>query len=164
MRKYRIPALCIPALLCMLMIFLFSAQTAEVSSGTSGGLIEYALEKLSPSFDHLSPSEKKLCIDALQFIVRKGAHFSVYALLGFLCSLPCSQLFSTTFRSAAAACAVSILYAVTDELHQYFVPGRSCEVRDVLIDAAGACTGVLLFFLFRCISATMKRKKRKRQR
>jgi VanZ family protein len=39
------------------------------------------------------------------------------------------------------------LYAASDEFHQLFVPGRSGEVKDVLIDSAGAVTGALLFYL-----------------
>ncbi|MBQ1935757.1 MAG: VanZ family protein, partial [Clostridia bacterium] len=37
-------------------------------------------------------------------------------------------------------------YAVTDEIHQHFVEGRSCELRDVLIDAAGALLFLLLWW------------------
>ena len=37
-----------------------------------------------------------------------------------------------------------ILYAISDEIHQYFVPGRSAEIRDVLIDVLGANIGILL--------------------
>jgi VanZ family protein len=38
------------------------------------------------------------------------------------------------------------LYAVTDEIHQTFVSGRSAEVRDVLIDTIGASIGVVLYW------------------
>ena len=40
--------------------------------------------------------------------------------------------------------AVAALYAVTDEFHQSFVPGRYPDVRDVLVDTAGALVAVLL--------------------
>ena len=39
---------------------------------------------------------------------------------------------------------IGVLYAVTDEVHQYFVPGRSCELRDALIDACGVAAGVAI--------------------
>ncbi len=39
---------------------------------------------------------------------------------------------------------LTVLYAITDEIHQTFVPGRSGRVTDVLIDAAGAAVGVLV--------------------
>ena len=40
-----------------------------------------------------------------------------------------------------------ICYAITDEFHQYFVDGRSCEIRDVCIDAAGIITGIIIMIL-----------------
>ena len=40
---------------------------------------------------------------------------------------------------------IAVLYSVTDEIHQMFVPGRACMFTDILIDSAGALTGVLLF-------------------
>ena len=53
---------------------------------------------------------------------------------------------STLFPKAAGiSLLISMLYACTDEFHQHFVPGRSCEVRDVLIDTAGALIGILVF-------------------
>jgi len=45
--------------------------------------------------------------------------------------------------------AAGVLYAVTDEIHQSFVPGRSCELRDVLIDSVGVLTGVTILWLLR---------------
>lgn len=39
---------------------------------------------------------------------------------------------------------IAVCYAATDETHQLFVPGRSGQVRDVLIDSVGAAIGVLL--------------------
>ena len=41
----------------------------------------------------------------------------------------------------------SFLYACTDELHQIFVPGRSAQFRDVLIDTLGASFGTLITYL-----------------
>ena len=39
------------------------------------------------------------------------------------------------------------LYAVSDEIHQLFVSGRSCQLTDVLLDSAGAFVGHLLYQL-----------------
>lgn len=78
----------------------------------------------------------------VSFVVRKGAHFLEYLVLGI-------SLFWTVrdLRKRASfgiPWAVGALYAVTDEVHQYFVPGRSCELRDVLIDACGVAAGVAI--------------------
>ena len=42
---------------------------------------------------------------------------------------------------------IGALYAVTDEIHQMFSEGRSCEFRDICIDAGGVLFGVLIIHL-----------------
>ncbi len=51
---------------------------------------------------------------------------------------------SFRFPAAAAALVLCLLYAASDEFHQLFVPGRSCQFRDVCIDTLGAAAGILL--------------------
>ncbi len=41
----------------------------------------------------------------------------------------------------------AVLYSVSDEIHQYFVPGRACRIFDVGVDSLGALTGILAFVL-----------------
>jgi VanZ family protein len=48
-----------------------------------------------------------------------------------------------TARVAAFAVAIAVLYGVTDELHQSFVPGRVADAWDLLKDAGGAVAGAL---------------------
>ena len=66
--------------------------------------------------------------------LRKIAHAAEYAVLGAL-------LLRAVGRELPAA-ALGIAYAVTDEVHQAFVPGRHGAVMDVLIDAVGVLLGV----------------------
>jgi VanZ family protein len=47
-------------------------------------------------------------------------------------------------HAALLAWALAVLYAISDEWHQFYVPGRYSDVRDVLVDAAGALTALLL--------------------
>ena len=48
-----------------------------------------------------------------------------------------------TWGAAATTLAITIGYAMTDELHQMFVPGRSAETADLLADAIGASVGLI---------------------
>ena len=41
---------------------------------------------------------------------------------------------------------LSILYAILDELHQYFVPGRYCSIGDIVINSAGIIFAFLIYF------------------
>ena len=45
---------------------------------------------------------------------------------------------------AALAIVVGVVYAVFDEVHQYFVPGRAGQLRDMIIDICGVSAGVLI--------------------
>jgi VanZ family protein len=53
-----------------------------------------------------------------------------------------------SWRAAVVAVAIAIGYAVTDELHQMFVPGRSAELNDLLADAMGVVAGASLVWLW----------------
>lgn len=115
----------------MAVIFLFSAQNGEESSGMSAKL----LSLLSRVF-RFSPSPDAEAM--LSFLVRKAAHmteFGVLALLwlGTLCAA--SGKAKWTYP---AAFVLSSVYAATDEFHQLFVSGRAGRVTDWLIDSSGA--------------------------
>ena len=121
--------------LIMLFIFCQSALPAELSQQESGVVVRFLAG--------VTGLEEGL----VSFIVRKGAHFLEYLVLGI-------SLFWTVrdLRKRASfwiPWAVGALYAVTDEVPQYFVPGRSCELRDVLIDACGVAAGVAIVWVWR---------------
>jgi VanZ family protein len=70
----------------------------------------------------------------------KHAHLIVYGVLGALLvwGLTDRSLARTTWRTAAAAVVLAILYGASDEWHQSFVPGREVSALDLAADAAGA--------------------------
>jgi VanZ family protein len=71
----------------------------------------------------------------------KYAHFFVYGLLGTLLV----RALQGRRGAAWAALALASLYGVSDEFHQHFVPGRSCEVGDWIADTSGAALAILLY-------------------
>lgn len=73
----------------------------------------------------------------LDFVFKKGAHMVGYAMLGIFC------YWGT--RHWASALIITILYAVTDEVHQAYVPTRNGQISDVLIDSTGAFIGCVLY-------------------
>jgi VanZ family protein len=75
----------------------------------------------------------------LNFLLKKSAHFLVYAVLAFLLwrALPRKHW------SYATAWALTALYAISDEYHQSFVALRTPTARDVIIDSIGAATALL---------------------
>ena len=157
-RKALFLATSIPAILCMIAIFIFSSHTASESSDVSGGLIANIAEWLIPGFDRMTQSAQEQWIEDWQFAVRKTAHFTIYAVLGLLLSLPLSFVLKKQYVFPVALLTAAV-YAVSDEIHQYFVPGRSCEVRDMLIDGCGAALGCAVFLLIRKIAQRNKSEK-----
>lgn len=144
------------SLLIMVFIFSMSAQDAETSSNTSGGLIESVIRFFDKGFTELSQIEQEEYVGKFQFIVRKLAHFSVYLALGFTLSAGMQTFVKLrVFVRTLFAFIIGVLYAILDEIHQIFVPGRSCELRDMLIDSTGILIGSLfimaLFLLIKRI-------------
>ena len=125
----------------MLMIYNFSAENAEKSTATSEGVIVQILDIFMEKEEITPP-----VIIKYQFPIRKVAHFGIYMLLGF-CML---SAFEKTFKikiwlNIVFSMISSVLYAISDEIHQNFSAGRGPSPKDVLIDSAGALCGILIF-------------------
>ena len=120
-----------PAAAVMLFIFIHSAMPADLSSVESGWIVN--LVRMLLPFD--------LSMDLLTFLIRKAAHFTEYLLLGL------SLEWGMGFRKRTFL--IGTGYAVMDEIHQAFVPGRSCEIRDMCIDAVGVLIGMVLIIAIR---------------
>ncbi|MBP3379372.1 MAG: VanZ family protein [Ruminococcus sp.] len=127
----------------MTAIFLFSCENSGDSSETSGTIVEIVIDLRYDNFNELSPAEQQNIYDDISHIIRKTAHFTAFAALGFCVSmfLGRCKFFSAKKLGALVFC---FLYACSDELHQYFVPGRACMFTDVLIDTSGSLTGMFI--------------------
>jgi VanZ family protein len=73
----------------------------------------------------------------------KGIHFVEYAVLGWLCAAASARSWprASVWRTAGFAVFVSVLWGVSDEIHQALVPGRSPELADVVADVLGSIAG-----------------------
>lgn len=134
---------------CMGIIFAFSAENAADSAEKSNGILAFILRLFDGRLDSYSPEKQAAILEKYSFYIRKTAHFSIYTLLGFLTANAFAYQkhlygFPSKKKVVVFSVAIGALYAVTDELHQYFVPGRSCSLRDMLIDSAGVTAGVFL--------------------
>lgn len=75
----------------------------------------------------------------LDLILKKAAHAFVYAVLAALWQ----RALNRRVGGAPLPWLIAVLYAITDEIHQTFVPGRHGRATDVLIDGMGAAAGLL---------------------
>lgn len=135
----------IPLLLIMAMIFGFSAQPGEKSMSTSGVIVKFVLKIIMPDFAQKTVAQQANILHWTQFIVRKFAHFSEFAMLGFFLSL---HLYLWKLPRYPLFAGISgVLYAAFDEIHQFFNGTRTPQIRDVLIDSTGVICGILLLML-----------------
>lgn len=135
---------------CMGTIFFFSSQEATESKKVSSGLIKTVV-KLIDFNNSLSEKEINTVAEKLTFIVRKGAHFSIYAVLCILWALLLKEYRIFGKWRFILSVLICFLYACSDEIHQVFVSGRSGEIRDVLIDTCGAITGFSVLWSVRLL-------------
>lgn len=131
----------------MIVVFGFSAQPAEKSSQTSGGITEKIVKAIVKEPEKLSQEN----IDMLETIIRKIAHFEIYLVGGFLIAGFFYTTNITNKHKIMYAILFTTMYACTDEIHQFFVEGRACMVMDVFIDCLGASTGTCIYILGRKI-------------
>lgn len=135
----------------MAAIFMFSAQPADESNAQSGSVVELIAQAVYPGYAELSVDEQAQLIERYQYAVRKCGHFTEYLILGVLCTVASRQSFflesgvsRRRYGAALLAVAISALYAMSDEIHQLYVAGRSCRFTDVLIDTSGAIVGAAI--------------------
>ena len=146
--------------LIYVMIFNFSAEDANASSGVSQKVTRWLLQiyyKLQGNTGGLSVVIPAGEVDEAEAVIRKLAHFTEYMLVGLLSLWIWLLWKAKRLRSGAFVLVQLVISASLDEFHQYFVPGRYASIRDVLIDTAGGLTGMLLVLLISlCIRKSTK--------
>jgi len=127
--------------LVMGIIFYFSNQEGSVSSGTSNGMSKLV-------FDNFKLNNF-ISFDIFHIIFRKMAHFFIYFFLGlFVFNSLCCSFKMSFIKLLFLSIIFVVFYAISDEVHQLFILGRSCEVVDVVIDSCGGCFGFLIYYFY----------------
>lgn len=127
-------------------IFNFSAQDGELSGSVSRKVTTFIVEMLS-KVKNMDVNLKFHYITKLEPIVRKLAHFSIYTVVGFsVMGFMCTFDIRNVFKFIASM-GIGVTYAITDEFHQSFTPGRSARLFDVGIDSFGVLTGIFIMII-----------------
>ena len=127
----------------MITIFIFSNQTAQISTDKSNSFIRNTIVKIYKIFNNnKTEDEINKIVEKYDHPVRKTAHLIEYFILGTLVYL---TLRSYDIKNIYIMIIICVLYACSDEFHQLFVTGRSGEIKDVLIDSAGSISAIILF-------------------
>ena len=116
-------------------LFYFSGQDAVTSSGISGRLTLGLLRRLP----FLNVNE-----GTFEHILRKLAHFGIFAMEGFLMRVAFYNTKPRKFWNNVFAAIPCCGLAVLNELHQLTADGRACSTRDMVIDSSGALLGIIV--------------------
>ena len=94
----------------------------------------------------------------IEKVIRKFAHYTIYTIGGFLIMNYAYTTDKTEKQKIGGSVLFGAFYAGTDELHQYFVPGRSARLFDVGIDTLGVLTGIGSYIALRkCIERILRK-------
>jgi VanZ family protein len=124
------------------LIFFFS--TEHFSSDNTAGVFD---SLLSPLLSGISAE----AIEIIHAVIRKLGHWTEYGVLSMLLlwALKNDSDRVWEWRHACWTLGFVLMYAISDELHQSFVPSRTASVGDVMIDVFGGICGTLWTFWYR---------------
>jgi len=130
--------------LVLWMCLIFFASTGELSASNTSRIVRPLLLWLFPDI-----SEAR--IEWAHFLIRKAGHFTEYAILALLAARALSSSLRDALRRRwfYVSLLLIIVYALSDEFHQSFVPSRTASIYDSLIDIAGGFTSLVWFALRR---------------
>lgn len=145
----------LPVFIWMGMIFYASSQPYEkqdlrptISSHLDLKIVETLFSSVVIQYagDEISINELGAA-HFIEFFIRKAAHFFVYFGLGFLIYRALSIYFLNNRLTFVGSWVLTILYAISDEIHQGYTPNRSPHWEDVMIDTVGGLFGILLAWI-----------------
>ena len=149
-------------ILWMVMIYRYSARTGSDSTAQSLRAGRLVCSIFVPGYERWTSEDQDMLAEQIDYPIRKGAHATEYAILGILTFLTAlsGMACKEQWKPYLIAAAIAILYAASDEFHQLFVPGRSGQVSDVILDAAGVVAGLVLTYRIGILAARRSESKK----
>lgn len=126
-------------ILWIVIIFVMSNQPGDVSSNQS--------ELVLKIFKAIGIDLNMYWGELATLIIRKLAHFTEYLILYILVYNAINSVKSIR-KNLFIAIIITCIYAITDEVHQYFIPGRVMSIKDILIDSLGGLLGCMLLYVY----------------
>jgi VanZ family protein len=127
----------------MALIFYLSSQPASQSNEFSNQVTEVIVETIEKVAPEIASNWD---LKELNHFIRKNAHFFSYFVLGVLVM---NALYQKGYRKFVLSLTICVLYSISDEIHQTFVPGRGGNIIDVIIDSSGSLIGIGLYLKVR---------------
>ena len=124
------------AIISIAVMFYFSSRNPDISSRQSKMVLDFILN---------------LGFETNSYFIRKFAHFIIFALIGFCVSMFIGSCIETNLITLIISFIISSGYACVDEYIQTFIPGRSGNIGDVMIDICGVIVGLFLYLIINYI-------------
>ena len=138
----------------MMIVFMFSNEDGTKSSDTSRKVTVTVVQ----TFSDKTEEENEPIIQRVDKVIRKLAHYSIYTIGGILIINYVYTINKNNKEKVLYSIAFGAGYAITDEIHQFFVSERSARIFDVGIDTLGVITGIAIYLVIRKIIDTAKNK------
>lgn len=134
-----------PAILMIYIIFFFSQQPGETSSGVSLKVSKTIVTTVDTLTDrHWDNRQIEHYTDQIHYYVRKAGHVTEYFILAITITLPLYVVFGLRHIFLILISGILCVgLACGDEYHQTFISGRTGTPRDVLIDSIGITAGII---------------------
>ena len=129
----------------MIIVFYFSGQKGEKSGNTSRRITETIIQAVS----NRSLEENEKLIETADKVIRKLAHYTIYTIGGLLIINYADTTEKSKKEKVLGSIMFGTVFAVTDEMHQFFVSERSARIFDVGIDTLGVITGVIIYLIIK---------------
>lgn len=140
-------------------IFAFSSQNAGESDKVSKGITRKVVDTL-PQTKNKSEHEKEKIVKKINSYVRKTAHYSLFFAFGLFLLSAMLVTYSDKYsviKLLLICTIIALLYAISDEVHQIFVPERGPAVKDVFIDFSGSVSAFLIVLFVRKVKCKIKK-------
>lgn len=119
----------------MILIFYMSNQPADISNKQSDLIIKL--------FYYIGIDLNSSLGEITSFVIRKAAHFTEYFIL-YCLTINVLKFYFNIKKAAIYSLLIVLGYAISDEIHQYFIPGRDMAIRDFIIDFSGGILGFII--------------------
>ena len=126
-------------------IWSFSSHPADISAKESKSITGIIYDKFAVHIEKFSDMGRDLFVSKTDNFIRKCAHFTLFFIFALIISMYVECYDKNTLEFLLTVFLTGLIFAVSDELHQLFVPGRGCQMRDVLIDSNGVLAGGIIF-------------------
>ncbi|OZM56506.1 hypothetical protein CIB95_12090 [Lottiidibacillus patelloidae] len=141
-----------PVVIIASVIFFFSSQPYEkqdlkpgILSKVDLSLVEKTADSVSFEYATSEISISRLGVQQfVEFFIRKGAHFFIFALLGLFFYRALLHEGVNVRKAIIYSLLFLAFYATSDEIHQHFTGNRTPLVQDVILDFVGGAFGVFI--------------------